>query len=227
MAQRMAVVPPEFLLTHQFQKPDIRVEGDIMKLLDQSKLPDDMKAKLLGEMVTRFQHEVHKPKEPIKVTFSDEKDAEKKEAHESEVTTISDQELDSILISIPKKSRPYVRLIVNKLKQYNYSWNADGELKKGNFTYDDTNIIDLFSYLMRNTKDNPPYGFYEFVEALSDSKVPMRWIGNNLVKRSWFPFAKNRQDSTSSSPLKTSSSQRNLKVDEIDRGSTSKEWESY
>ncbi|GFQ70910.1 uncharacterized protein TNCT_460321 [Trichonephila clavata] len=55
MSKRMALVPPEFLIGHQAQKTELRLEDEVSKLLDREQLADDLKVKLLSQLLTRYQ----------------------------------------------------------------------------------------------------------------------------------------------------------------------------
>ncbi|GFU35602.1 uncharacterized protein NPIL_431721 [Nephila pilipes] len=49
-----------------------------------------------------------------------------------------------------------------------------------------SNGIDLFSYLMKNERDNrpPPLGFHTFLQGLLNANIPIEWIGNKNLKES-------------------------------------------
>lgn len=74
MARRVALIPEELVSSYQLQKPELRVEDDIVQLLEKNKLPDDMKVKLLSQLITRFYKTVHEEPKPVKVSI--EADAE-------------------------------------------------------------------------------------------------------------------------------------------------------
>ncbi|GIY76947.1 uncharacterized protein CDAR_265171 [Caerostris darwini] len=61
MSKRMALISPEFLIGHQRQKPEFRLEDELSRLLDSYQLPDDLKVKLLSQLHTRYQKSVHEP----------------------------------------------------------------------------------------------------------------------------------------------------------------------
>ncbi|GBN91675.1 hypothetical protein AVEN_268453-1 [Araneus ventricosus] len=72
MSKRMALVPPEFLVGHRQQKPELRLEDELLNLLDRDQLADDLKVKLLSQLLTRYQKKPHEPLEPIRVRIVDE-----------------------------------------------------------------------------------------------------------------------------------------------------------
>lgn len=203
----MAIVPPEMVAAYRLYKPEIRIEDNISHILEESKLPDDMKVKLLNQLVSRYRHTIYKPREPLPVNDRESEVIE--QSMQKETEKVSEKDMNHILISVPKRLRSFIPLIVEKLESRQYSWNKDGEFMKEGEPLHDTNIVDLFSYLMRNTKDRPPLGFYEFVEALDQSKVPLRWIANSEVRKNWFPFVKRAYDR----PLKRTHSELNLSTE--------------
>lgn len=183
MAKRMALVPEELMSSYQFQKPEIRLEDEIVKLLDQNKMPDDMKAKLLSQLITKYQRVVHEPMEPIPVKIDQPK--EPTQTHKKEERSEVDDTFRSIISSVPKYSAKYVPFIIEKLKTRGVSWNEDGEMTQDHNTIKDGNIVDFFSYLMRNSKEQlEPKQFPAFLKVLKEVKIPNSWITNkSLYKR--------------------------------------------
>lgn len=53
-SKRAAFVPEELISSYYFQKLDFRIEDDIYKLLEKAKLPDNLKVKLLRELITQY-----------------------------------------------------------------------------------------------------------------------------------------------------------------------------
>lgn len=72
MATRIALIPEVLVSSYQLQKPEIRVEDQIDDLLEREKLTDDVKVKLLSQLITRYQKVIHEPAESVHVTFEDE-----------------------------------------------------------------------------------------------------------------------------------------------------------
>lgn len=187
MARRMTLIPEELVSSYHLQKPEIRLEEDIENLLEKTKLADDMKAKLLGQLITRYQRTVHTPPEPIPVTVTDgASPAEKKAAekinmdHEGENT--SEIVLKDIMSSAPVYYSKFVPMIVEKLKSRQYGWNAAGEMTQDRKPIHGSNIVDFFSYTLRNAKTLEPPKHYEyFLKAIKEIKIPKTWIANKKV----------------------------------------------
>ncbi|GBN66248.1 hypothetical protein AVEN_218085-1 [Araneus ventricosus] len=184
MSQRMALVPSDILANYYTsqKKPEIRLEADIVDLLNRDQqLPDDMKVKLLGQLITRYQKTVHQPPEPIRVSISDDKPANIEERN-AIANHVTEPIMNDILASVPSTFAKFVPAIVEKLKIRNYSWNELGELTYNNTPFRGSKIVDLFSYLMRNiSKKQPPTHFDEFLHALQEINIPTSWIANQLV----------------------------------------------
>lgn len=174
MAQRLALVPQELIMSqHQMQAPLIRLGQDIDSMLEREKLPDDMKAKLLGELIVKYHKTVHAPREPIPVTMSRDENAERVNEH---------VDLRDILESTPAKSEKFVPLIVEKLKSREYGWNEVGELVVKNEPVKNSRIADMFSYIFRNLKtQSEPVHFNVFLRAMKEINVPLSWIQNKKV----------------------------------------------
>lgn len=192
MARRVALIPEELFSSHQYKDPELRLEDEIASLLDRKKIPDDMKAKLLSQLVMRYQKTFHTPPDPIPVSVQKDQISENEEKKEKQndespdENTVSHAKEDvimkDILISTPHRYKKYVPMIVEKLKTRNYYWNSEGEIMEGNKPIEGSNIADCFSYLFRNVK-NPvePKKFNFFLKALSEINIPRAWIANKFV----------------------------------------------
>lgn len=77
MARRVALIPEELVSSYHLQKPEIRVEDEIENLLDQGKLTDDMKVKLLSQLITRYHRTFNEQAEPVRVSFANEEERKK------------------------------------------------------------------------------------------------------------------------------------------------------
>ncbi|GFY37337.1 uncharacterized protein TNIN_33361 [Trichonephila inaurata madagascariensis] len=56
MAKKMVLVPPELVSEYyQLRKPEIRLEDDISNLLNEKKTPSDVNAKLLSDLIKKYQ----------------------------------------------------------------------------------------------------------------------------------------------------------------------------
>lgn len=184
MAKRVALIPEELVSTYHLQKPEIRLEDDIDSLLERANLPDDMKAKLLSQLIMRYHKTMHAPPEPIPVTMKDEQATES--PSEKRITSAENMKDDriyqSILVSTPKNSQKFIPMIVEKLKTRQYAWNEKGEMTQDNVPLKGSSIVDFFSYTMRTAKhlETPPF-YKTFLKALKEINIPRGWIGNPKV----------------------------------------------
>ncbi|GFX86518.1 uncharacterized protein TNCV_3727871 [Trichonephila clavipes] len=184
MAKRMAVVPEELATTYFSKTSDAGlhdIESQIENLLRASSYSDDAKAKLLSQLILKYRHMVSEPKPPVRVSIEEEipkvKSIEVVERNISEDPIVRD-----IILSVPANFQKFIPPIVEKLKTRSYSWNESGELITNNQAVKHSNVIDIFSYLMRNVKKGlEPHGFAIFWKAINEIKIPTRWIGNQKL----------------------------------------------
>lgn len=183
MAQRLALVPPELISGyHQFQSPLIRLGQEIDFMLEREKLPDDMKAKLLGELIVKYHKTVHTPPEPIRVTTVGNDEEMRRNDDNTEAETDHDDILRNVIESVPVKFAKFVPLIIERLKKNEYGWNENGELTSAGVTLKNSSIADFFSYIFRNLKTHPePEHFKVFLKALKEVNIPLSWIKNKKV----------------------------------------------
>lgn len=183
MAKRVALIPEEFISSyHHFLKPDKRLEDEIGLLLEKANLADDMKVKLLSQLIMRYHQAVHKVPDPVRVTVTNDpvtNDSEKTETKLSEVLSDGgdDPIVKEIMQSTPHRYSKYVPLIIEKLKSRQYGWNEWNEMTDNNKAIPYSNIIDFFVYLMRNAKSLvEPKHFHHFLRALKEIRIPHAWI---------------------------------------------------
>lgn len=185
MAKRMALIPEELISSYQLQKPEIRIEDDIEALLEKAKLPDDMKVKLLGQLITRYHKTVHAPPDPVRVTFANDesKEIQSNEATTNEIQNDKDTVLKDILVSSLHSYAKYVPAILEKLKSRQYAWNEKGEMTIDGNPIAGSRIVDFFHYVTRNNKTvKEPKYFNFFLKALQEINVPRSWIPNKKAK---------------------------------------------
>ncbi|GFQ69829.1 uncharacterized protein TNCT_62551 [Trichonephila clavata] len=184
MTGRMALIPEDFASPYLSRTPDTGmqdIENQILNLLHESNYSDDAKAKLLSQLLLKYQHVMNEPKPPLRVTIADSK--EQREVL-SKSNALEDPMLYDIILSVPANFQKFIPPIVEKLKTRSYAWNENGELMKDSEIFKGTNIIDLFSYLMRNVeKGYEPHGFSVFWKGINKIKIPTRWIGNQKLVR--------------------------------------------
>ncbi|GFS40170.1 putative uncharacterized transposon-derived protein F54H12.3 [Nephila pilipes] len=180
MARRMALIPEELATTYIPKIPDNGlqdIENQILNLLHDAKYPDDAKAKLLSQLLLKYQHVANEPKPPLRVSITEPNEIIQNEFSKSDIK--EDSVFRDIILSVPSNFQKFIPPIVEKLKTRNYFWNEYGELVKDNEIVKNTNVIDLFSYLMRNLKKGyEPNGFSVFWKGINEIKIPSRWIGN-------------------------------------------------
>ncbi|GBM86887.1 hypothetical protein AVEN_207398-1 [Araneus ventricosus] len=89
-----------------------------------------------------------------------------------------------ITYTIPKTRKKYIIPTLQKLRDINYTFNDMNELQKDGKTEYRSNVIDLFSYLMRNeiADSQPLPGFHTFLQEILDANIPIGWIVNKNVK---------------------------------------------
>ncbi|GFQ97488.1 uncharacterized protein TNCT_111771 [Trichonephila clavata] len=158
MAKKMALVPPELVSEYyQLSKPEIRLEDNISNLLSEKETPDDVKAKLLSDLIPKY----HRAMKPTKSATPFEIPSE----------LLAESELpDGKPLEIPSK--------LNMMAKY------IGELEVSGKPQYRSNVIELFSYMMKNERTNvtPPKGFTKFFEAILESNIPLQWIGNKRLR---------------------------------------------
>lgn len=186
MAKRMALLPEELVTSHHMQKPEIRIENELTNLLDRETLPDDMKVKLLSQLMMRYKTVVHTPPEPVRVTIDDDKASNENSNTDNSNNQTENMDTDAILKDIIASSpRPYwkfIPMIVEKLKTRSYSWNEYGELTANGVAIKNSKIADFFSFLFRNTKmQKQPMHFEIFLRALKEINIPHYWVGNKKL----------------------------------------------
>lgn len=186
MARRVALIPEELVSSYHLQKPEIRVEDEIENLLDQGKLIDDMKVKLLSQLITRYHKTVNEPAEPVRVSFANEEERKQLPQSQEESNVERKVEPDSvlrgILVSVPKSFAKFVTMIAEKLNARGYGWNEEGELTKNGIPFKNIRVVDFFLYLFRNVKEQP--GLREFpiyLNTIREINIPRGWIGNKKL----------------------------------------------
>lgn len=194
MARKVALIPEELVSSYHLQKPELRVEDDIVQLLDRNKLPDDMKVKLLSQLVTRYHKTVHKEVEPVKVSIEPPTNTVMEEQKDD---YYSDPIYNDIIASVNRLYQKYVPMIIEKLKTRGYFWNVSGELTIDGKNVENSRIVDFFVYMLRSAKTLvEPLHFDMFWKAIQEINIPHSWIANKkLLSRLNIP-----QEQPSSTP---------------------------
>ncbi|KMQ82986.1 hypothetical protein RF55_21265 [Lasius niger] len=193
MAKRMALVPPELVSEYyQLTKPEIRLEDNILKVLQQNDMPDDLRAKLLSQLIPKYQRAMLPPPPPPPAPKPPELTEDLLGSLEHTKTPIEEEsisERDQFLVkylshAVPKTFKKFTLAIIRKLRNVGYIFNDKGEIEEYEKPVYRSNVIDLFSYLMRDPKkyDPPPRGFDTFLRGIHHANVPITWIGNKRAR---------------------------------------------
>ncbi|GIX84027.1 uncharacterized protein CDAR_270401 [Caerostris darwini] len=177
----MALVPPDLVSQYyQLNKPEIRIEDNISKILHEEETPDDVKAKL-SHWIPKYQRAMQPP--PQKPFVIPKELLQTHALHEeisSPVPSRMNMIAKYIAYTVPK-TRKNIFYPFWKGSESNYTLN---ELEKDGKTEYRSNGIDLFSYLMRNERADrkPPVGFNTFMQGILATNISIQWIGNKYVK---------------------------------------------
>ncbi|GIY70271.1 hypothetical protein CDAR_248021 [Caerostris darwini] len=133
MARKMALVPPELVSEYyQLNKPEIRIEDNISKLLHEEETPDDVKAKLLSHWIPKYQR-VMQPSPPQK-PFVIPKELLQTDALHEEISSPVPSRMNMIAkyiaYTVPKTRKKYILPILERLRESNYTFNELNELEK-------------------------------------------------------------------------------------------------
>lgn len=182
----MALVPPELVSEYyQINKPEIRIEDTIMKLLQQTEMPDDLRGKLLSQLIPKYQRSMQPKKQfefPAELKNIMEPPEEMKQ--ESAAVSITPMIAKYLSHAVPKSRKKYILPILESLKNANYVFNDMGELEVDGKPQHRSNAIDLFSYVMRDLRSTeiPPKGYQQFLRGIYAANIPKQWIGNKNVR---------------------------------------------
>ncbi|GFR01053.1 uncharacterized protein TNCT_16661 [Trichonephila clavata] len=207
MAKKMALVPPELVSEYyQLSKPEIRLEDNISNLLSDKETPDDVKAKLLSDLIPKY-HRAMKPTQsttPFEIPSELLAESELPNEKPLEIPLKLNMMAKYIGYAVPKTQRKFILPILEKLRNANYTFNDQIELEVNGKPQYRSNVIDLFSYLMKNERTNvtPPIGFTKFFEAILDSNIPLQRIGNKRLREQLVYSDANPEFAKSSPPSK-------------------------
>ncbi|GFR15000.1 uncharacterized protein TNCT_127091 [Trichonephila clavata] len=116
MARRTAVIPEEFVSSYFSKTPDTGaqdIENQISRLLHESNYSDDTKAKLLSQLLLKYQHIINEPKPPLRVTIEESKEQGQELPRSN---TLEGSILREIILSVPTNFQKFIQPIVEKLK---------------------------------------------------------------------------------------------------------------
>ncbi|GFY28129.1 uncharacterized transposon-derived protein F54H12.3 [Trichonephila clavipes] len=164
MAQEMDLVP-KGLISRYFAEtqPEVRIENNISSLLHEKETPDDIKAKLLSDLIPKYQRVMQPPPHP--------------KPFEIPPVLLTEPEL-------PLTNKPEVPLRINILAKYighaipktrkKYILPILETLKDANYTFNDKNEFEV--------DGKPEYRFAKFYVALRHVNIPLEWIGNKRLR---------------------------------------------
>ncbi|GFV28547.1 uncharacterized protein TNCV_3984981 [Trichonephila clavipes] len=187
MAQEIGLVP-KGLISRYFAEtqPEVRVENNISSSLHEKESPDNIKAKLLSDLIPKYQRVMQPPPPPKPFEIPPELLTEP----ELPLTNIPEVPLrinimaTYIRYAIPKTRKKYILSILETLKGANYTFNDKNEFEVDGKPEYRSNVVDLFSYMMKNDQRvlTPPTGFAKFYAASRHVNIPLEWIGNKRLR---------------------------------------------
>ncbi|GFR16920.1 uncharacterized transposon-derived protein F54H12.3 [Trichonephila clavata] len=216
MAKKMALVPPELVSEYyQLSKLEVRLEDNISNLLSEKETPDDVKAKLLSDLIPKY-HRAMKPTKsatPFEIPSELLAESELPDGKPLEIPSKLNMMAKYIGYAVPKTQRKFILPILEKLRNANYTFNDQSELEVSGKPQYRSNVIDLFSYMMKNERTNvtPPKGFTKFFEAILQSNIPLQWIGNKRLREQLVLSDANPEFAKSSPPSKMNGHTRALR----------------
>lgn len=182
----MALVSPDLVSEYyQINKPEIRLEDKIIQVLNQNEMPDDLRGKLLSQLIPKYQKSML-PTPPKTFEFPPE-------LVNNEIPTENSLENKDVLTpvvakfvihTVAKSKKKHIVPILEKLKNIGYQFNEQNELEVNGKPQHRSNAIDLFGYLMRDMRkeEPPPRGFESFLRGVFEANIPRQWIGNKYVR---------------------------------------------
>lgn len=191
MSKKMALVPPDLVSEYyQINKPEIRLEDKIIQVLHQNEMPDDLRGKLLSQLIPKYQKSMIPPK-----TFELPPELFNNKTSESSIAEIPESSFVNkdvltplvakfVIHAVAKSKKKHIVPILEKLRNIGYQFNERNELEVNGKPEHRSNAIDLFGYLMRDMKNEepPPRGFENFLRGVFEANIPRQWIGNKYVR---------------------------------------------
>ena len=156
-------------------------EEKVDTILEDPKLPLDHKMKLYNQELQK----VIDRKEIVKQESGNEDKMDTSIHHKDIIET-------ELIESLPRSLKVKGKLLLQRLKANNVTWNSAGELIVENTKYDGTNIIDIVNDVMCNRKYSAPFGWQIFAEQLKKLNVPQEMIVN---KTRWNYILKHKDSS--------------------------------
>ncbi|GFT25893.1 uncharacterized protein TNCV_1518511 [Trichonephila clavipes] len=128
----MALVPPELVSEYyQLSKPEIRLEDNISNMLKEKETPDDVKAKLLSDLIPKYQRAMKPIQSTTPFEIPSELLAESELPDEKPLVMPSKLNMMAKYIGyvIPKTQWKFILPIQEKLRNANYTFNDQSELE--------------------------------------------------------------------------------------------------
>ena len=178
----MVLVPQNVYEAMQFGKSaNNEIKEDKMDtILKDPKLPLDHKVKLYNQELQK----VIDHRDNVKQGTANEEKMDTSTHHKDIIET-------ELIESLPRSLKVKGKLLLQRLKMNNITWNSGGELIVENTKYDGTNIIDLVNDVMQNRKYSAPFGWQIFAQQLKKLNVPQEMIIN---KTRWNYILKHKDD---------------------------------
>lgn len=186
MSEKWGLVPKEMVSAYyQLNKPEHRTEDNIQELIQKNDMPDDLKAKLLGQLITKY-HKLMKPEPEKKFEIPPEllQSIEPSETEIPDLPPVPFAIAKYLGHAVPKTRKKYVLPILEKLKDIGVTFNDRNELVVDGKPVFRSNVVDLISHIMRDTQKPgvPPRGFDQFFRAIYEINIPTQWIGNRWIR---------------------------------------------
>ena len=186
MSRKMALVPPDLVSEYyQLNKPEIRLEDKIIQVLQQNEMPDDLRGKLLSQLIPKYQKSMlptpPKTFELPPELFKNETETESYSENKDVATPVVAK---FVMHSVAQSKKKHIIPILERLKSLGYQFNDRNELEVNGKPQYRSNAIDLFGYLMRDMRreEPPPRGFESFLRGVFEANIPRQWIGNKYVR---------------------------------------------
>jgi len=193
--KKMAIVPYKMLEEMQRWKSEqhpklpptpqvsktVDLQKDMQAVLQREDLSESEKAQLYGETLQKFQMAHKKALQPqaTLTSLSTPPPPPPVTAEETPVSTIQDQIMTSVPVTMQRKAKLLLRLIEG---HPNMAWNNKGVLEYQGKPIPGSNVIDLVNDVLRQRKGSKPKGWEKFAHGLKEINVPQEVIGN---KQRW------------------------------------------
>lgn len=217
-ANKMILVPHEALGENESATKYIStLDEDMMKILNDKKLPIDAKVQLYNQALRRYQTARYDSEKPVKLDIFD------KSTPTPEVTAKVESEPEPIafenevLSTVPKTYQKQAGLLLKYIyKNPHMKWSSKGEMIIDGNKIAGSNIVDLINDCARVRKTDPAVGSDVFLKNLIDENIPKELIVNkkrlSLLQDEIFASPEGPSPSKSLSPTPKSKHKHNKKT---------------